>query len=944
MTDTNTPPEQSFAEKPTTKLSNQKASLSDYSPNFANTTAGTPFNPTIYVAKPELTFAAAIAKFAETNPIAPTLPLTKITEIHPLSIEALRDKGKKRKNKDYYLSVKIGIDMEYEEIGEGKNKILSIQSCLVANGEECTDFDRLYNGKRRQFKATIKRIIRKAIKEGVIDRYPDEIIVCAHFMRADLMHFENAFNDFDGYLSAVRKTVIDMESNYGIDIELTKAQKEKLALEKVKVTDAESKAITGHSIRIYDEQRNYHHIKIKFYDTMLLAPTGQSLEAIGELLGLEKIKLPEGYTKDRMGEFLENEPELFEQYAIRDAIIAVRYFEKYCQFCEEEGLSGRPYTVGGVALNLYKESVGQDLPKLFGQTQLKKEIYNETTGKFRTIKSYVSTDDKIISEEFVKRTYHGGVNSSHQIGPTAIRIWSDIDIKSCYTAILNNLRNLNYAKSFMSTNLDDFLHDIMGFARVEFSFPEDTQYPCLPVRTDKYGLVYPLEGESWCTAHELVVAKRAGATISIKQGVIIPWAEDGEYVFRDFMKHVRQQRNYYKSIGNVFYEKLWKEIGNSLYGKLAQGLRSNKTGYDIFLQYSKKLPPSAITNAYFASYTTGLARALMFEQIHSIAKTREINNITTDGYATTASLEDVDTSGPISQIFRKSFAIMNGESEEDTEILEVKHRVQQMIAMKTRGQLTSIAIEGEDPILAKAGIQTHVQAQDYSRGSDVEQNDYMLDLYLNRYPGQTHTRKSLNSTRQQFTHQTDLVAVETEQRLNLEHDFKRDLVNPKIRTVRYKKNGEMTDTPHIHLDTKPFRTIEDMLFARVRFDEWRKTHTLKTIEDWDNWQEYYLLSKSLVETNMRLQSGEHSGHVLLRLFLRAYGQSELGLCGDEYSRKELVSHFAEWGYSYKPNDFTPAKKAKMFLGVVPRTQLTMELAGRLTELLPAFDVEQLFYE
>ena len=36
------------------------------------------------------------------------------------------------------------------------------------------------------------------------------------------------------------------------------------------------------------------------YDTMLLAPAGSSLEALGATLGLPKLELPSGYTKDRM--------------------------------------------------------------------------------------------------------------------------------------------------------------------------------------------------------------------------------------------------------------------------------------------------------------------------------------------------------------------------------------------------------------------------------------------------------------------------------------------------------------------------------------------------------------------------------------------------------------------------------------------------------------------
>ena len=52
----------------------------------------------------------------------------------------------------------------------------------------------------------------------------------------------------------------------------------------------------------------------------------------------------------------------------------------------------------------------------------------------------------------------------------------------------------------------------MTVALVRFKFPAATRFPCLPVRASNgRGLVYPLEGESWCTGPELVVARNLGA-------------------------------------------------------------------------------------------------------------------------------------------------------------------------------------------------------------------------------------------------------------------------------------------------------------------------------------------------------------------------------------------------------------------------------------------------
>ena len=47
---------------------------------------------------------------------------------------------------------------------------------------------------------------------------------------------------------------------------------------------------------------------------MMLTSAGTSLEKIGELLGVRKVNLPTGYSKDRMDLFLRDHPEQFEKY------------------------------------------------------------------------------------------------------------------------------------------------------------------------------------------------------------------------------------------------------------------------------------------------------------------------------------------------------------------------------------------------------------------------------------------------------------------------------------------------------------------------------------------------------------------------------------------------------------------------------------------------------
>ena len=66
-------------------------------------------------------------------------------------------------------------------------------------------------------------------------------------------------------------------------------------------------------------------MKVFLRDTSLLSPTTQSLGAIGELysdLGLNKIDLPKS-SKDNMRLFMQEDFNLFKEYAIQDSIITL---------------------------------------------------------------------------------------------------------------------------------------------------------------------------------------------------------------------------------------------------------------------------------------------------------------------------------------------------------------------------------------------------------------------------------------------------------------------------------------------------------------------------------------------------------------------------------------------------------------------------------------------
>ncbi len=273
--------------------------------------------------------------------------------------------------------------------------------------------------------------------------------------------------------------------------------------------------------------------------------------------------------------------------------------------------------------------------------------------------------------------------------------------------------------------------------------------------------MFPLEGESVCASPELVLARRLGAEIEIVSGLIIPWLSD-ERLFEPFTKMVQTRRREAQSVygKGSLEDKLYKEIGNSLYGKTAQGVHPKRV-FNSRKGGTEELQPSAITNPYFAAYVTSFIRAVVGEQIAGVPASRIVISVTTDGFLTDAPLHEIDNSGPLCAAFlelrRRLFS-------EDV-ILEEKHRVGQVVAMRTRGQLTAQSIEGFEIVMAKAGVKPPSEIKD--------QNEYMLDLYLERQPGQRHAQKTLISSREMWLTESDLVAVLKEPRLSLEFDMKR---------------------------------------------------------------------------------------------------------------------------------------------------------------------------
>lgn len=806
------------------------------------------------------------------------------------------------------LTLHIGFDTEYVFNPETQqNDILSYQSYVVL--PDNTGISNIIyppdsqKKSRLSFKDFLFQTITPLLETGVITKWPGIINIYAHFIRADIASFANFWSDYKILLKGIRGTVSSFKNRYGIDFD--EQQERRVKTEQI----------------MFDKRTSPPRCSnVAFIDTLLITPGGMGLAECGELLGLPKLTIPAPYSITNMREYLLGDRAGFEAYALRDAEIAVRYALQVRNFCARELMIDRvPATIGAMAVSRFTKTLKENnmSPEVCLGTHIKtRELWLTEKQAFRTIKNPASVPSRELFETFPINCYHGGRNECFMMGVTPSDHWYDYDLAGAYTTGLLDILTPDYGNIRLSKNPDDYCGHVMGFALVTFRFPESVPYPSLPVRTDQYGLFFPLSGESWATAPEIELALSLGAEMTIHSGIIVPWICDtsphnseSTSVFLPFVQQVRENRN--RHIKGSLEEKFWKEIGNSLYGKLAQGLRA-KTAFDTARGLNRSLPPSSVTQPFFAAHVTGFIRAVVGELMNALPSDSSVVSVTTDGFLTNCPLDKINMSGPLSSRFQSLCDIVDPGSS----MLTCKHEVSQLIAMKTRGQLTYRAIQGKPVVHARAGVKppADIPRSDY--------NDYMVDLYLNRLPGQTLSRSTLISTREMWLSESDLVSREQDIRLNLEFDFKRQPVQPAM------------NEGHLLMSSRPWDNMEEALQQRSLFDDWRQTHTLKTQADWDDWCDF--LYCRTVFSDMKLKVGsKRSDDILVRLFLRALTQCQWGLMLKDkksYSCKEVAEWLTSEGYSVTVTDVKNAVRAKIpqmkFSSVTPRMKSLMDIIAR----------------
>ena len=444
-------------------------------------------------------------------------------------------------------------------------------------------------------------------------------------------------------------------------------------------------------------------------DTMLLAPAGKrSLASIGSLYGQEqnKISLTQEQIQN-MDLLLKKDKELFDSYALKDAVIPLihgNFMEDYVFRLNELGV---PITLSSIGAKYVKYS--WEKRKYVGYQLSSKYLLGESSIT-QTPKGLLATKKTGIKLSYYISNYKGGRNESYMYGVDNDTKWFDYDLTSAYTTVMAGLGNPDYSRGMTITKkvLDsmsfiDILYSYIVI-KASFKFNKKVKYPSIPCFLDETTIVYPLQGECILTGSEYLLAKKQECKLTIDEIYLIPFEKDEEdnlvnQPFKSEIKEIQSERRKHPkgTINNL----MEKEKGNSIYGQVVRGM-SNKKNFDIKSGLNLRMEASVLSNPILASWTTAFVRSVIGECLHKINDLNgKIVSVTTDGFIT--NIEDLEAKLiDNSNSLMKEFKILRADLSGNDLGLELKNSGKGIISWTTRGQLGK-----ESNIKASTGFQSN---------------------------------------------------------------------------------------------------------------------------------------------------------------------------------------------------------------------------------------------
>lgn len=624
---------------------------------------------------------------------------------------------------------------------------------------------------------------------------------------------------------------------------------------------------------------NFYPIHIVIRDTMCFAPAKKkSLDSLGKSIGVEKLSLMDGYSKDDMRRYMLEQPAGFMEYAVNDALVTLLYASELWGYNKS-----MPLTVSGAAV---KASVPV-LQRYFGLEEGDKKGYNM---KFRGLKSVkkglipchdrpgyiedtslvpVSDDAKLI-QSYAQEAYKGGYNASTIIGwyegmtydydlrnayPTSMALCMDIDWMSD-KVVAREWRNEQMLLEDFRSPYDPI------FGNFKFKFPENVKYPCIPVKVEGnmlYARSYENSDGVYACGPEIYLALCLGAEVTAVRAVKGKYRLNKDntvsYSLRAVVKDFINDRNLAKKVfgEDSLPETLLKTAVNSLYGKTAQDIIEKET-WDAYRQQMVNIGGSAMTSPAHASIITAGVRACLLAAMNELNTLGyRVFSVTTDGFISDAPETVIKNLGLYG--FRTLFETARFALTGDPSMWQLKHAQNGLLNFTTRG---NVALNTkEDPVIvsgkAYAGVCAH---NSFVTGYTPESYDDRLSLtqaVLSRTGRCECTNKSFAGFKEVSspTNRKDFTVTNKKRKICMDFDVKRKPVVDTMTGVYPVLEGNTYEIANF--ETAPYESVDEFLSYKKTAISCAASGCLRTVNDWNKF--YVLLeNRSTGKSGQRKRS------------------------------------------------------------------------------------------
>lgn len=597
------------------------------------------------------------------------------------------------------------------------------------------------------------------------------------------------------------------------------------------------------------KHKNFYPVQLTVRDTMGFAPSKKkSLKSLGDTIGVQKLEVQKPFSKNDMLNYMLGDMTSFSEYAINDSVIALLYSAELWG-CN----TTMPITVssasGRAAVPVIKDYFGLASTDDDGFNRKYRGLRKVKKGLIQNPKSFGFLENTSLEpldfdcemlQLFAKNAYKGGYNGSSRIGyydeqtndfdlenayPTCMSLVPDIDWEHC---IAFEVTNQMLTRTMVRTPFDPV------FAFIDFKFPSDVKYPCIPVTVDG-SMIFPRSNEGYesvyASAPELYLALMLGAEVRVKRLIVgnVLMDDNGNPSHSLFavVKQFVNDRDLAKtSFGKgSLADLLLKEGVNSIYGKTAQDV-IDKTSWSASAEVMVDIGASQITSPYHACLTTAGVRCVLLSAMNQLEDLGyKVYSVTTDGFITDAdltTLENLDLYG-FTRLFQTARMMLVG----DPTMWAVKHSQNDLVNLTTRGNASLIVGDNKKGILP--GVLAHNSFVTGEEPDSYEDRFAFVTGVLSR----TGRLRTVSPSFMKFKemarreNRMDFAVHEQERMISMDFDLKRKPIEASLQNIYIYINGVRYDIGNIN--TEPYDTIAEYKSCKAIG---RSLPVLRSYKDW----------------------------------------------------------------------------------------------------------------